>query len=119
MDPIEVWVVECGCVSLKFMSGQSNVGTNAANRACLVFGVLGTAATLYLLADSQIIVQSWFDTPMWLQIAIYVWIPIGFAGAPVTWFIARRGEERTASNIGLVLTLLALAGFVAAQFIAG
>lgn len=82
----------------------------------LVLGLLFAAAVAWTYALS---LSESFDPPTWVRILGLVWLPIGFVGVPVGHLVARYGEGRLRSRIGLQLALMALAALVVLLFARG
>ena len=81
-----------------------------AGTTTLVLGVLFAAAVLftYVLSLSES-----FNPPDWLRVVGLVWLPIGLAGVPIAYYLARTGEGRARGRLGLLVGVVALVAFVA------
>jgi hypothetical protein len=75
---------------------------------CAVFGAVAVASLIWLWS----LTAADFNPPNWIRIFGVAWLPIGVTGSLVTGILGRRGPDRVGVVIGLVLTALALIGFV-------
>jgi hypothetical protein len=80
-----------------------------AGTVTLVLGVLFAAAVLFTYALSLIDI---LNPPDWVRVVGLMWLPIGFAGIPVAYYLART-EDRARSRLGLLIGLVALVAFAA------
>lgn len=87
-----------------------------AGLATVVFAALFAAATAYTFALS---LSESFNPPNWLRVLGLVWLPIGLAGAAVSYTVARTGPGRTAGRLGLLVLLLSVVAFVVLLFAKG
>ena len=75
---------------------------------CAVFGALALAALIWLWSLTAVD----FNPPNSVRIFGVAWLPIGVAGSLATGILGRRGPGRVGVVVGLVLTALAVIGFV-------
>lgn len=73
-----------------------------------IFGAIAVAALIWLWS----LTTADFNPPIWVRIFGVAWLPIGMTGSLVTGILGRRGPGRIGVVMGLVLTALALIGFV-------
>lgn len=76
----------------------------------LVLGVLFAAAVgfTYVLSLSDLV-----NPPTWVRAIGLVWLPIGLAGTPIGYALARTGEGRGRGRVGVAVALIAAAAFIA------
>jgi hypothetical protein len=82
-----------------------------AGTVALVLGVLGVVAVVfaYVLSLSET-----FNPPNWIRVVGLIWVPIAFGGVPMAYFgLARDGQGRAQGRLGVWLTVVSLAAFVA------
>ena len=82
----------------------------------VAFGAVAMAALLWITALSLL---ADFNPPDWIRVAGSMLLPVGLAGSVATGLAARRGPDRALALTGLVLSALAVAGFVVLMFTAG
>lgn len=81
-----------------------------AGTVTLVLGILFSAAVgfTYVLSLSDGV-----NPPDWVRAIGLVWLPVGFGGVPLGYFIARTGEGRRRAGLGVLIGLVGLVAFVA------
>jgi hypothetical protein len=87
-----------------------NIGSMRAGTATVVLGILLVAAVAYA---SVLSLSESFNPPHWIRVVGLLGLPIGFCGVPIAYAIARTGEGRARGRVGVVVTILGLAGFTA------
>ena len=88
----------------------------AAGSVTLALGMLFTAAVAYTYILS---LSATFNPPNWVRILGLVWLPIGFAGVPVGYALARTGAGRQRGLIGVLIRVVGLIALVALVSIIG
>ena len=91
-------------------AGAKRIGSAVAGSVTLALGILFTAAVAYTYVLS---LSDTFNPPNWVRILGLVWLPIGFGGVPIAYYLARTGEGRRRGRLGLLVGLIGLAAFVA------
>ena len=89
---------------------SNNIGSARAGTATLVLGILVVAAVAFA---SVLSLGESFNPPHWIRVVGLLGLPIGACGVPIAYAIARTGEGRGRGHVGVVVTLLGLAGFAA------
>ena len=89
---------------------HDRAGTPRAGTVTLVLGVLFSAAVAftYVLSLSDVV-----EPPTWVRALGLVWLPIGLAGTPIAYAVARHGEGRNRARVGVLVALVGLVAFVA------
>lgn len=87
-------------------------GSVPAGTLTLVLGILFAAAVVFTYVLS---LSDTFNPPDWVRVVGLVWLPIGFGGIPVGYYLARTGDEltRARARVGAGLGLVALVAFAA------
>lgn len=85
-------------------------GSRRAGSITLVLDVLFAAAVAfsYVLSLSDLV-----NPPTWVRAIGLVWLPIGLAGTPIGYAVARTGEGRDRGRVGLAVALVAAVAFIA------
>jgi hypothetical protein len=90
-------------------SGTSESST-VAGTVALALGVLFAVAVActYVLSLSDAV-----NPPDWVRALALVWLPIGFGGVPIAYYLARTGEGRNRGRLGVLIGLVGLVAFIA------
>lgn len=88
----------------------STPGSGRAGTFTLALGVLFAAAVLFTYVLS---LSDAFNPPDWVRVVGLMWLPIGFGGVPIAYYLARTGAGRARGRLGLVIGLVALVAFAA------
>lgn len=88
----------------------SHDGSMAAGSVTLALGILFTAAVAYAYVLS---LSDTFNPPTWVRVTGLVWLPLGFGGVPIGYYLARTGDGRHRGRLGVLIGLAGLAAFVA------
>ena len=91
-------------------TGTKQSGSRAAGSVTLTLGVLFTAAVAYAYVLS---LSDALNPPDRVRVMGLVWLPIGFGGVPVAYYLARTGEGRDRGRLGVLIGLVGLVAFVA------
>ena len=91
---------------------SKTIGSVSAGTLTLVLGILFAAAVTFTYVLS---LSGTFNPPDWVRVVGLVWLPIGFAGIPIGYYLARTGDERTRARarVGAGLGLVGLVAFAA------
>ena len=89
---------------------HDRASTARAGTITLALGVLFSAAVAftYVLSLSDVV-----DPPTWVRALGLVWLPIGLAGTPIAYAVARTGEGRDRARVGLLVALVGVVALVA------
>jgi protein-S-isoprenylcysteine O-methyltransferase Ste14 len=82
--------------------------TPPAGTITLVLGILFSAAVAFAFPLS---LSDTFNPPDWVRLLGLVWLPIGLAGVPTGYVLARDGSGRERARLGVVVALVGLLAF--------
>lgn len=87
-----------------------NTGSVPAGTLTLALGVLFAAAVVFTYVLS---LSDTFNPPDWARVLGLVWLPIGFGGIPIGYYLARTGDARmrARARLGAVIGLMGLVAF--------
>lgn len=92
------------------MPHAHTTGTGLAGTITLALGILFTAAVAFSFPLS---LSESFNPPDWVRGTGLVWLPIGSAGVPIGYVIARNGPGRARARLGVIIALVGLVAFSA------
>lgn len=80
-----------------------------AGTVTLVLGILFTAAVAFTYVLS---LSDAFNPPDWVRVVGLVWLPVGFGGVPIAYYVARTGDNRDRGRLGVAIGVVGLVAFV-------
>lgn len=88
---------------------NQSLDTMRSGTLTLISAVLFAAAVAftYVLSLSEP-----FNPPNWVRAVGLVWLPIGLAGVPIGYVVARIGDGRQRATVGVLIAVVALMAFV-------
>lgn len=91
-------------------TAHKQTGSGVAGSVTLALGILFTAAVAYTFLLS---LSDTLDPPTWVRAVGLVWLPIGFGGVPIGYYLARTGDGRDRARLGVLIGLAGLVAFTA------
>jgi hypothetical protein len=91
-------------------SGVKRRESTLAGTVTLALGILFTASVAYTYVLS---LSDTVNPPNWIRALGLAWLPVGFGGIPIAYYIARTGEGRNRGRLGVLIGLAGLVAFIA------